>query len=80
MYEAILSRIDALTASLGLSPEGQRVRSGENPWGYTGGIVEESSHKGRKEEVRHKKVAESESDGESVESTFTMVEKTELGR
>lgn len=78
MYEAILNKIDALTASLGLSPDGQRVRSGENPWGYTGGIVEETSHKEGKEEERHKKAAES--DGESVESTFTMVEKTELGR
>jgi hypothetical protein len=77
MYEAILSRIDELMASLGVSPEGQRVRSGENPWGYTGGIVEETSHKGGKEEERHKKVAESE--GESVESASTVVEKTELG-
>jgi hypothetical protein len=76
MYEAILSRIDALSASLGLGPESQRVRSGNNPWGYSGG--QEASRKGEKAEEVHKKDADS--DVGSVDSTFTMVEKTELVR
>jgi hypothetical protein len=78
MYETILSRLDALSASLGLGPESQRVRSGNNPWGYSGEVQEETSRKGEKAKEVHKK--EADSDVESFESTFTMVEKTEAAR
>ncbi len=54
------------------------MRSGEDPWGYTGAIVEETSRKGEKDEERHKKVAES--DCKSGANTLTMVEKAEPGR
>jgi len=76
MYETILGRIDALSASLGLARESQRVRPGHNPWGYSGG---EASQKGEEveEELQRK---EAKSDVESVESTFTIVEKTEVER
>lgn len=43
MYEAILGRIDAVAASLGLIRENQRVRQGANPWGYAGGTREDST-------------------------------------
>jgi len=74
MYETILGRIDTLSASLGLARESQWVRPGENPWGYSG-AKEETSLKGGNAECLHKK--EAESDVESVESTFTMVDKIE---
>jgi hypothetical protein len=76
MYEKILGRIDAWSASLGLARESQHVRPGENPWAYSGGTKEETSLKGGIAEDLHKK--ETESDVESVESTFKMVEKTEV--
>ena len=75
MYEAILGRIDGLSASLGMVRESQRVRPGHNPWGYSGGAPEGNSRKGENQEEAHKKET---SDVESVESTFTMVEKTEV--
>lgn len=75
MYETILGKIDALSASLGFARESQRVRPGENPWNYSGAAQEEPLRQGENAE-EHKKAAES--DVESVESTFTMVEKTEV--
>ena len=36
MYEAILGRIDAASASVGLLREEAKVRKGVNPWGYAG--------------------------------------------
>jgi hypothetical protein len=40
MYEAILGRIDAVSASVGLLREEAKIRRGVNPWGYAGGKVE----------------------------------------
>ena len=77
MYETVLGRIDAISASLGLVRESQRVRPGHNPWGYSGG--QETSLKGEKAQDELDKKA-AESDVESAETTFTMVEKTEVER
>jgi hypothetical protein len=76
MYETILGRIDALSAALGMIRESQRVLPGHNPWGYSGGVQKQTSEKAEKAKELHKKEADSEV--ESVESTFTMVEKTEV--
>jgi sulfate adenylyltransferase subunit 1 (EFTu-like GTPase family) len=77
MYELILSKVDALSASLGLGQEDRRVRQGDNPWGYSGGAQEGTLRKGEEEEEHLKEGKES--DVKSVYSTSTMVEKTEVG-
>jgi len=78
MYETILGKIDELSASLGLIRKSQQIQPGENPWNYAGGARSETSRNGEKSEGQLRTATNS--DSESVESTFTMVEKTELGR
>jgi hypothetical protein len=43
MYEAILGRIDAVSASVGLLREEAKVRKGVNPWEYAGGSSSSST-------------------------------------
>jgi len=78
MYETILSKLDALSTSLGMIRESQKLRPGENPWGYSGGVREEESRE--KERAVGLLEKEATSDVESVETTFTMVEKSEVRR
>jgi len=76
MYETILGRLDALSASLSMIRESQKVRTGENPWGYSGGVRKESSREEEKAvDLLEKNAA---SDVGSVASTFTAVEKSEV--
>jgi hypothetical protein len=82
MYEAILGKIDAVAASLGLIRENQRVRQGVNPWGYAGGTREDSSsvqvqvNRGEKKEVLVHEGAGNQKG--SMESSAPMTEKTNI--
>jgi len=78
MYETILGKLDALSASFGMIRESQKVRPGDNPWGYSGGVREETSRESEKAVELLEK--EATSDVESVESSFTVVEKSGVGR
>jgi hypothetical protein len=78
MYETILGKIDALSASLGMIRQNQRTRPGENPWRYSGGADGETLRKGEQAAELQEKV--SNGDVESVESTSKMLEKSEVGR
>jgi len=78
MYETILSRLNALSASFGMIRESQKVRPGDNPWGYSGGVRDETLRE--REKVVKLLEKEATSDIKWVESTSTMVEKPEVGR
>ena len=78
MYETILGKIDALSASLGLIRKSQQIQPGENPWNYAGGARSEISRNGEKSEGQPG--TGTNSDSESFESSFTMVEKAKLRR
>jgi len=80
MYEAILGRIDAMAASLGLIRENQRVRQADNPWGYAGDTREDTSsvqvNSREKKEVLVHEGARNEKG--LMESNVFMIEKTNI--
>ena len=64
MYEAILGRIDAVSASIGLLRAEAKVRKGANPWGYAGGSA--SSSTSNPIEVQEKERTSSESEASAL--------------
>jgi len=76
MYESLLNRIDAISASLGLIRESAKTKKGVNPWGYTNGkgvAVKEE----RELEVLEK--PEFSRRSSSFESDVTIMEKKAVG-
>ena len=80
MYEAILGTIDAMASSLGVLRKEQRVRPGDNPWGYTNGArVSSAVEKETKEwEFEKENVRDSKMSFESTAAT--LVGKSEIRR
>ncbi len=71
MYEAILGKIDAAAAALGLGRKSHRVLPGENPWAYSGG--EDAS---KEEKAMLSTDRDARNRAGSASSSVTLVEKT----
>ncbi|KAG4433653.1 hypothetical protein IFR05_010873 [Cadophora sp. M221] len=81
MYEAILGKVDAVTAALGLGRGSHRVLPGDNPWGYySGGGSGESSSTTKQEQTSSSFEKDGKNEMASARSSLTLVEKAEVGR